>query len=509
MLFRKMKCFTLSIFLIFFPVFSWGKDTAPLSNSEKIVNPILKPFDQAVNQLWLKSHVAGMSVIIIDKNKILYQRYFGLRAVGKPDKIDGNTVFQLASVSKPLSSTLIAAVMSQPNTINLNWDTRIHALDPNFSLGDPWVTEHLTLKDLLSHRSGLPDHAGDDLEDLGYDRAYVLSHLQFLGLKNFRNDYAYTNFGFSQAAFAIAKYKKMDFDSLAKQYLINPLKLKHTYTRYQDYLNDPNHANLHVIENQNPKYLEARNPDAQAPAGGFSASSLDLATWVQCLLNYGYFENKKIIDSNLVDSLKVPLMNLGFVPYSFYGLGFGIEFQPRRDLVLKHSGAFTLGARTLVYLIPEKQVGIIVLTNSFPTGLPESIADTFLDLIYDQKVSQDWSQLWDSRYQSLLENKKINVSKNPIQESDLNPYVATFSNPYFESIHFVIENHQLILIAGPKQMKFPLQWVKQHVFAMKTQGENRSGMQAVAFQTNKKGDIQSVVIDAWNENHLGVFNKKS
>lgn len=507
MLFRKTKWSALSVFLLFFPVFSWGKAPTPPTASEKAVQAIVKPFDQAVNQLWIKSKVAGVSVIIIDKNKILYQRYLGVRSVGHPEKIDGNTVFQLASVSKPLTATVIAAVMSQANAINLNWDTRIHSLDPHFTLGDPWVSEHLTIKDLLSHRSGLPDHAGDDLEDLGYDRAYILSHLQFLGLKNFRNDYAYTNFGFSEAAFAIANYKKVDFDTLAKQYLINPLGLKHTHTRYQDFLNEPNRASQHVIENQKLISLSPRNPDAQAPAGGFSASSLDLATWVQALLNYGYANNKKIIDSNLVDSLKVPLMNLGFGPYSFYGLGFGVEFQVHRDLILKHSGAFTLGTRTLIYLIPEKQIGIIVLSNSFPTGLPESIADTFLDLLYDQKISQDWSLLWDPRYQSLLENKKIPISKTQASERELETYVGTYSNPYFESIHFVIENHQLILIAGPKQMKFPLQWSKSDVFAMQTQGENRSGMQAISFQKDKTGKIQSVTIDAFNENHAGVFIK--
>jgi CubicO group peptidase (beta-lactamase class C family) len=98
-----------------------------------------------------------------------------VREVGKPDLVDADTVFQLASVSKPLGSTVIAGLVSDKV---VTWDDRIIDHDPGFQMHDPYVTAALTIRDTYSHRSGLPDHVGDLLEDMGYDRAEVLRRLR-------------------------------------------------------------------------------------------------------------------------------------------------------------------------------------------------------------------------------------------------------------------------------------------------------------------------------------------
>ena len=126
-----------------------------------------------------------------------------MREVGKSEPVNPDTVFQLASVSKPIGATVVAALVADEK---ISWDSKISDLDPTFAMYDPWVTREITIRDMYAHRSGLPEHAGDLLEDLGYDRAQVLYRLRFQKPESsFRTNYAYTNFGLTEAAVAAAK----------------------------------------------------------------------------------------------------------------------------------------------------------------------------------------------------------------------------------------------------------------------------------------------------------------
>ena len=147
--------------------------------------------------------VPGLAIAVVFQDQIVYAKGFGIREGGKPGKVDADTVFQLASVSKPIGATVVAALVSEGK---ISWDSKISALDPTFAMYDPWVTREITIRDLYAHRSGLPEHAGDLLEDVGYDRAQVLYRLRFQKPdSSFRAHYAYTNFGMTAAAVAAAK----------------------------------------------------------------------------------------------------------------------------------------------------------------------------------------------------------------------------------------------------------------------------------------------------------------
>ena len=140
---------------------------------------------------------------------------FGVRAAGKPEQIDADTVFQMASVSKPISSTLMALLVGEDK---IDWDDRVTDRDASFEMYLPFVTRELRLRDLLCHRSGLPDHAGDLLEDLGYGKSEVLRRLRYLPpSSSFRAGYAYTNTGYSEACYAAAKALNTEWHELAKQ----------------------------------------------------------------------------------------------------------------------------------------------------------------------------------------------------------------------------------------------------------------------------------------------------
>ena len=145
-----------------------------LSRASRLVLPEL---DKLVEQTLKKTGVPGMAIAVVCKDQVVYLKGFGVREAGKEERVDADTVFQLASVSKPMASTVLAALVGEGL---IDWDDRVIDHDPGFRLSDPFVTREVTLRDLLCHRSGLPDHAGDLLEDLGYDRAEVLRRLRYL-----------------------------------------------------------------------------------------------------------------------------------------------------------------------------------------------------------------------------------------------------------------------------------------------------------------------------------------
>ena len=147
--------------------------------------------------------IPGIAIAVVFKDQVVFAEGFGVREVGEASPVDADTVFQLASVSKPIGSTVVAALVGEGL---LSWDSRISDLDPGFEMHDAWVTREITVRDFYCHRSGLPDHAGDLLEDLGFTREEILRRLRYQRPNtSFRSGYAYTNFGMTEGAIAAAK----------------------------------------------------------------------------------------------------------------------------------------------------------------------------------------------------------------------------------------------------------------------------------------------------------------
>jgi CubicO group peptidase (beta-lactamase class C family) len=167
------------------------------------VTAALPWLEEMINKVIRNGEVPGLSIAVVHGDEVVYLKGFGVREAGKPDTVGADTVFQIASLSKAISSTVVAALVSEGGT---SWDAKIASLDPSFRLADPYPTSEVTIRDLFSHRSGLPGTAGDDLEDIGYDRAEILRRLRFVpASSSFRAGYSYSNFGLTEGAVAAVK----------------------------------------------------------------------------------------------------------------------------------------------------------------------------------------------------------------------------------------------------------------------------------------------------------------
>lgn len=470
----------------------------------KKVKAALPGLEKYVEQLREKTGVPGIAAAVVHSDKVVYLKGFGVRELGKPGAVDADTVFQLASVSKPLSATVIAGAVGDGT---VKWGSKTADLDPSFRLSGDYVSSEVTLRDLLCHRSGLPDHAGDVLEDLGYSRAEVLRRLRYLKPAGpFRSSYAYTNFGFTEAGVATARAAGKTWEGLAADRLFKPLGMSRTSYRHADYAAAANRARLHARHGNKWAAKYDRQPDAQAPAGGASSTARDLSRWVRLLLADGTFDGKRVIAADaLAETFKPQAIssaakNPADLP-GFYGLGWNVGRGPAGRLTLNHSGAFDYGAATCVALVPADKLGIVVLTNGAPIGVPEAIAFHFLDLVRVGKPERDWFAFTARAFQGMATPKygtRVDYKKVPAGKSPPLPpasYAGAYHNDFVGEAVVAEEGGKLVLKLGPKRRAFPLTHFDRDTFTYQPEGEMSAGPSGVTFRVGPDRRADTVTIE--------------
>ncbi|MDV3129842.1 serine hydrolase [Mycobacterium sp. 21AC1] len=432
---------------------------------ENAVDNAVAELDGIAEDLIRSSGIPGLAVAVVHGGKTVYAKGFGVRDVrngdGAENQVDADTVFQLASMSKPLAATVVA---HQVGAGAIGWDTPIVSKLDWFALSDPTVTRMVTVGDMLSHRSGLPDHAGDRLEDLGYDRRYVLERLRQLPLAPFRISYAYTNFGFTAAAEAVAAGARQSWEDLSADVLYRPLGMDSTSSRFADYQARPDRAVGHIRmgDRYEPRYV--RDADPESPAGGVSSSVNDVARWLAMVLADGSVDGRKIVDPDAllpavtpqVVSARAtePAMRSGF-----YGYGFNVSSTSAARMQLSHSGAFDLGAGTNFVMIPSADVAIVALSNATPSGIPETLTAEFADLVQFGAVRQDWRKLFADAFASMAAPEGTLVGKQPPADpapaKTLSTYAGVYRNEYWGPATVTENDGKLNLALGPK-LRVPL-----------------------------------------------------
>lgn len=461
-----------------------------------------------------RSGIPGLAVAVVRDGKTIYAKGFGLRKVGEPGKIDPDTVFQIASLSKSLSATIVAR---QVATSVMSWNTPLTKHLPWFTLRDPYVTRHVTVGDMFSHRSGLPDHAGDDLEDMGYDRRQVLERLRLLPLTSFRDSYAYTNFGLTAAAEAVAVASGKDWATLAQETIYEPLGMAATSSRFTDYMARPNRAHPHVKTGNTYEARFQRQPDAQSPAGGVSSSANDLAKWMTMVLQNGLFAEKQIVAPKALlpaitaEMVSAPSPTADSRP-GFYGYGFNVGVTASGRTELSHSGAFALGAGTAFRILPQAKVGIVVLTNASPSGVPEALTASFSDLVQFGEITRDWYPPYANAMAGQMAPTGELVGKappsNPAPAQNASVYTGTYDNAYYGPVTIFASNASLSLRIGPKPIELPLNHWSGDEFTVAPVSENETpgSISRVTFVMDGTA-AKSLTIEYLNAKGLGTFTR--
>ncbi len=488
----------------------------PLLDEEQ-VDAAVDALDGLVTDAMERTGVPGVAVAVVYRDEVVYSEGFGVREVGRPETVDPDTVFQLASLSKPLASTVVAGLVGDGV---VDWDDPVVASNPAFALRDPYVTANATFADLLSHRSGLQTGSGDLLEDLGYDRGYVLDHLDQQPLLPFRSSYSYSNFGFTAGAEAAAVAAGTPWEELAEQRLLGPLGMTDTSYRHADYEAAPNRALIHVPAGDGTWVARyTRDADAEAPAGGASSSVRDLAQWMRLQLAGGVHDGEQLIDPDALAVTHLPhsVSNPASAPAGrtgFYGLGWNVSYDDAGRLQLGHSGAFALGAATTVLMLPGEQLGIVALTNGHPEGIPEAITAGFFDIANHGELTVDWLTFASGQFALLEESEAPETDwsqppADPQPARDLAAYTGTYANTYYGPLTVTADGGRLSMTMGPAEAPttFPLTHHSGDVFTFESIGENANGLAGALFAVDGSGTAGSVRLDFYDRTGLGTFTR--
>lgn len=491
------------------------------------------------------SGVPGAAVAVVHGGEVALAEGFGVRSTETGEEVDARTVFPLASISKSVSATVVAAESAAGE---VGWDTPVREHLPWFALSDPRVTEEVTVGDMFAHRSGLPEHAGDDLEDLGYERPAILHGLRHLPLEPFRTSYAYTNFGLTAGAESVAAAAGTPWAELGRERLFDPLGMSDTSFSYEELLDRGNRAVGHVRApaaesgESSGEWIPAdpaRDPDAQAPAGGLSSSVTDMARWMSMVLDDGKGPGgAQVVPSEALRQALTP-QSVSAPPQAAadrtgsYGYGFNIGTSSSGRVQWSHSGAFALGAGTAMLMMPSLDLGIITLTNAAPTGVAETINARFADYAQYGDPALEWRELYTEQFGPLLDPVGDLVSTRqpsaPAPPRPAEELLGFYRNDYFGEIEVrrtVADESSdaesasdqssdaessesgslgagLALAVGPGPLVWPLEHWDGDTFAVSPVGENwpRGSRGSVTFE----GD--TVTVELLDTNGLGTFTR--
>jgi CubicO group peptidase (beta-lactamase class C family) len=477
------------------------------------IDDAITKLDGLVGDLMKSTGIPGMAVAIVHGGKTLYAKGFGVRDAGKGDgrdnKVDADTVFQLASVSKSVGATVVAHEVTG-NVIT--WDTPVAAKLPWFALNDPYVTSHVTVADLYSHRSGLPDHAGDKLEELGYDRRQSLERLKYLPLAPFRISYAYTNFGVTAAAEAVAAAAGKPWEDLSDEVLYRPLGMASTSSKFADFMARSDHAVNHVKVGDKWEPRFQRQPDPQTPAGGVSSSVNDMARWLIMMLGNGTYNGQRIASPEALLPVNTP--EVISVPATVpneragtYGYGFNVSVSSSGRTEYSHSGGFSLGAATNFAVMPSEDVGIIALTNAAPIGVPETLTAEFMDLVQYGQVRENWSEKYKQLFAPMTKPQGSLVGEQPpanaVPARPFTDYLGVYASDYWGPAAVTEKDGGLQLALGPNNRTFPLTHWDGDTFMFPLMSENAppGTISKAVFSGN------TLNLEYFDTNKLGTFTR--
>jgi CubicO group peptidase (beta-lactamase class C family) len=471
--------------------------------------------DGIVESAMKRTGLPGLAVGIVYKDKVIYAEGFGVRELGKPGKIDPDTVFLLASVSKPIASTVVAKLVGDGVVA---WEGSAKSYNPAFALSDPYVTENATIADLMSHRSGLRTSSGDLLEDLGFDRDYILSHIDQQPLDPFRVTYHYSNFGYTAGGIAAATAAGKSWEDLADEALFKPAGMTTASYRHADYLAHKDRAHIHArLKDGTWAAKFDRNADAEAPAGGGNGSLNDMLRFMRLQLGGGTLDGTEIVKADALVPPHVPQM-ISMPPRSpaaragFYGFGWNVGYDDEGRARISHSGAFELGAATYVAFMPGEDLGIVVLTNGTPIGVAEAVGAAFLDVAQNGKQTVDWVGFLGGIFDQMraaeapeVDYAKVPASPKPAQ--DLSAYAGSYGNSYYGPLIVSADGGKLSMSMGPQgaPKTVALTHFDGDTFSFETIGENANGLAGAIFTIGDDGKAERVVLDYYDRTGLGTF----
>ena len=391
--------------------------------------------------------VPGISLAIVKDGKVVLAKGYGIKTVGKPEKVDAHTLFGIASNTKLFTATALALLVEEGK---IEWDAPVVRYLPWFQLSDPYVTRELTVRDLLVHRSGLGLGAGDLLwwPPSTYTRNEIARRLRFIPLStSFRSAYAYDNVLYLVAGELIQAVSGLTWEDFVTSRILKPVGMLESTVRHGDPGQAKNVATPHAPINGTVQPVKSFDSDNTNPAGGINANAVDMAKWLITQMDSGRVAGGSPLFSprttrqlwGIVTPLGIgePAPELAALKPEFNGYALGIQVRDLRGVkLLTHTGGLP-GYVSRVTMVPKLKLGIAVLTNQESGAAFESLTYLILDHFLKQPYT-DWPAAYkrvnarrDSIQAAADRKRMVRADSAAIPPLPPERYVGTYTDPWY------------------------------------------------------------------------------
>ncbi|HEY6763254.1 MAG TPA: serine hydrolase [Candidatus Sulfotelmatobacter sp.] len=344
--------------------------------------------------------VPGIALAVVKDGKILLAKGYGVRKLGDPPPVDEHTMFGIGSNTKAFTTAALATLVDAGK---LSWDDPVYQRLPGFVMYDPYVSHEMTIRDLLTHRSGMGLGEGDLLfwPQSTYTREEIIYKLRFMKpASSFRSHYAYDNLLYMTAGQIIPAVTGTSWDEYVRKNIFGPLRMMNSNTTTTAFKPGDDYAFPHSRVDGKLQVDPLEALDNAGPAGSINSCAEDMAKWVQLQLNRGKYvdHNGRLFTEERSNEMWTPqtILPIGTPPpplarlkpnFADYALGWALRDYHGRKLI-GHTGGVS-GFVSRVMLVPDENLGVVVLTNAEQDGAFDSILYHILDY-YFQIPPTDW-----------------------------------------------------------------------------------------------------------------------
>lgn len=443
--------------------------------------------------------VPGAAVAVVRDGRPFYAAGFGVRNLDSGEPVTADTIFLLASVSKPLAATAAAIMVDEER---LTWDRPASEVLPSFAMHEAYATQWVNIRDFLVHRAGFPLFFGNLFDHLGYSRPDIIHRIRFVQPGySFRDHPEYSNIGFFLAGEMAAAAGGMSFADLVHQRIFEPLGMTRSGVAEELLAKGGDVSQPHAGEDGQLRVVPPNLSAVFLAAGGLASSASDLAKYLTMLTNEGEFEGKRVLSPEAVQTLFRPVIasDLGLAEFPPIDEHSGFDYSPGwgiyhyNGLQIVEKGGALDGIRTILVVVPQKKFGIVVLANRNLTALPEAIRAAILQQEFGREGEADLQPA--IRERSLMIDKLL-LATDPRPENPAPPehspedYTGVFNNDLFGQWEVAREDDTFAVLAGPARYRGALTPWDGEIFQLLWPGVI-SGPVDVKFTSDAQGRVVS------------------
>ncbi len=469
--------------------------------------------DKLVENAMEKFTVAGVAVGVVKDGEIIHAKGYGLKSVETGEKVDEHTSFAIASNSKAFTSAALAILVEEGL---LSWQDRVIDYIPEFKMYNDYVTQNFNIQDLLTHRSGLGLGAGDlQFWPNGSDftMADLLTNFQYFEPTSaFRTKYDYDNVLYVVAGELIKRVSGQNWESFVKQRILDPLGMENSCTLPVSLTDITNLATPHLAVDGKLKTISWHEHDPDKMNGALGAvlsNANDMCLWMLTHLNGGKYGAK--LENQLFSAASqremwtihttIPVRpNSRYNPhFSGYGLGWRLS-DMNGKMSVSHTGDLS-GMLSKTIMIPDLELGVVVLTNSYYGGgglfsaVSQSIVDSYLGL-----DDHGWTDRYLASYQASAGGAKAEVERvwqtvEAATDDLINPddYIGIYEDRWFGKIKIYQKDQQLWFSSfRSPALTGPMYFYKANAFAIKWEKRELDADAFAIFSLDEEGKAQGI-----------------